>query len=210
MRPDPAIFQRAHALLEVRLAHPHLTPLGRARITEELADLYRTAGRPAEAERAYRASLDIHPSARGEIFLAQSILFQGRAREADDGLRAIRMERLGPNEYEDYVFALAGVAAQLGDDDALADAERRLRAHKSTDPYFERRRLKLIVEVADAMAAGASAPLIERVRRLLTTPVRTFNRYIMAEPNINGMGFRVNNMLEDLSKARTTRARRKP
>jgi tetratricopeptide (TPR) repeat protein len=209
LRRDPAIFHRAKALLDARMAHPHLTDHGKAAITEDLADLLRTASQSAEAEAAYRAAIAIEPSARAEIFLAQVISFQGRAREADDRMRAIETAHLNPNEYEDYVLTLAGIAVQLGDRDALIAAEARLRGQRSLEPYFEQRRLKLLVAVTDAIAAGASAPLTERVRKLLATPVRSFNRYIMAEPNIAGMGVRVNNILEDLTKTRIVKPYRK-
>lgn len=209
LRRDPAIFHRAKVLLDARLAHPHLTDYGKAAITEDLADLLRTAGQWAIAEAAYRATLAIEPSARAEIFLAQVISFQGRAREADDRMRAIESAHLNPNEYEDYVLTLAGIAVQLGDRDALMVADARLRGQRSLEPYFEQRRLKLLVAVTDAIAVGASAPLTERVRKLLAAPVRSFNRYIMAEPNIAGIGVRVNNVLEDLAKTQTAKSRRK-
>ncbi len=209
LRRDPAIFHRAKALLDAWLAHPDLTDYGRAAITEDLADLLRTAGQWANAEAAYRAAIVIKPSARAEIFLAQVISFQGRAREADDRMRSIETAHLNPNEYEDYVLTLAGIAVQLGDRDALTTAEARLRGQRCLEPYFEQRRLKLLLAVTDAIVAGASAPLTERVRKLLAAPVRNFNRYIMAEPNIAGMGVRVNNVLEDLAGTQTAKPRRK-
>jgi hypothetical protein len=199
---DPAVVSRAEALIQYWLDLEAIDDEGKARLLRERGDLYRLARRPSEAEAAYRAALALVPSGHCSIFLAESVLADGRPGAADEILRAVEPALLDLDEHQDFMFAAAAVAIATGDRSGLKTANKRLRDSRGSAPYFEQRRLTFLVAVEDVLNHGASPATFERIRLWLLDPVRLFNRWVMLEPNFFGLGLRVNNILEDVVKRR--------
>lgn len=203
-RRDSRTFDRAERLIQFELRRPGLTALGEAVWFEELGELLRFANMPAKALEAYEAALRRRGSNTAAIFAAECMLRIGRGADARRALQGLDVTRLDANEYEDYLFATTATAIQSADRSAQQRASQRLRAHRGTSPYFEQRRLNFLVAVEDAMKNGPSARLLARVQTLLSDPVRKFNRWVMFEPNIAGIGVRANNILEDMAGGKAT------
>jgi tetratricopeptide (TPR) repeat protein len=200
-----ALSTRADALIQYWLGLDHLDAGGVTELLRMRADLYRNAKRPSDAEAAYRAVLERENSPHCRIFLAESLLVQRRAAEAAKVLRQAEPFQMDANEYEDFMFALAGVAIATADRDGLNAAGKRLRAVRGSAPYFEQRRLAYVVAVEDVLKHGASETAFGPIRRWLADPISAFNRYVMAEPNVAGIGLRVNNILEDVARRQRSR-----
>lgn len=195
-------FGRAERLLDFMLTWPSLDAPGQARLFKARADLFRYARQPAKAEPDYRRVLELEENAPARIYLADALLLQGEARAADEVLRVVEPLRLDPSAFEDYLFVSVAVATHLVDRPALRLAAQRLRASRGSAPYFEQQRLALLVAVEDALRNPGDKGLLAKVQRLIGDRAQLFNRYVMLEPNINGFGFRLNNLIEDLAKGR--------
>jgi tetratricopeptide (TPR) repeat protein len=197
---DAGVMSRAEALIQYWLDLETVDDEGKARLLRERGDLHRLAHRPVEAEAAYRDALALAPSGHCSIFLAESVLADGRPGTAHEILRAIEPALLDLDEHQDFVFAAAAVAIATGDRSGLKIANQRLRDSRGSAPYFEQQRLAFLVAVEDALKHGSSPAAFERIRLWLLDPVRLFNRWVMLEPNFFGLGVRVNNILEDAIK----------
>lgn len=191
-------FERATRLVHSELGRPGVTPIAESVLYKELGDVHRYARDPAHAEAAYRSALKRADSAPARIFLAEALIFQGRVAEARLELQPLERVVMEPEEQEDHLFVSAALAIHLGETKALKAASGRLRAWRGSAPYFEQRRLAFLVAVEDTLKQGANDTLMAKARRLLADPIAVFNRYIMLEPNIAGVGLRINNVLEDM------------
>jgi tetratricopeptide (TPR) repeat protein len=193
-----ATFVRAEGLIRRELQRRGITALGEAVWFKELADLFRYASDPSRAVEAYREVLRRDASFPASIFLAESFLSLGLGAEADQILRALEPAQMEPDEYEDFLFVGAAVSVQTGDRAAQTIVSQRLRAFRGSAPYFEQRRLAFLLAVEDALKNGKTPGLMARVLDLLADPVQSLNRWVMLEPNMFGIGLRVNNIVTDV------------
>jgi hypothetical protein len=198
-RRDPRVFERADQLIQLELERPGLTEVGQAVWFEELGELRRHANMPWKALEAYEAAQSRRGSNTASIFAAECLLQMGLGADARRVLSGVDPDRLDATEYEDWLFTVSAMAIQTADRAAQRRASERLRAHRSTSPYFEQRRLNFLIAVEDAMRNGPSTKLLARVQALLSDPIRKFNRWVMFEPNVAGIGLRANNILEDVA-----------
>lgn len=72
-----------------------------------------------------------------------------------------------------------------------------LRAAETPEPYFEQLRLRHLdtaQQALDALVAEQDPPELGPVLKAM----RTVSRYIQLQPNFNGIGLNINNMIDDL------------
>ncbi len=198
-------FARAIRLIQAELDHPGVAAQGEGVLYKELGDVHRYARDAQRAEAAYRSALKRTESAPARIFLAEALLIQGRTADAGRVLAPLETMAMEPDEQEDHLFVFAAFAIHLGEAGRLEDANARLRAWRGSAPYFEQRRLAFLVAVQDALRRGVNDSVIARARKLLADPIAVFNRYVMAEPNVMGLGLKVNNILEDIGRSKSPR-----
>lgn len=194
-----SLNREAIDLLNGELAAGAWTADGAASLHRQIADNHRYIDQWAEAEAAYRRSLAEAPSPGATIFLAESVMLQGRALEAAAILDPLEPAGMDRPEHEDFAFVTAAIAVELGDRDQMQRAVRLLEGFESTAPYFERRRLVFLLRVTQALRTGSSPKIKRSLRRWLAVSARGLSRYFVLEPNINGLGLNLNNLLNDLA-----------
>jgi len=199
LKREVALFDEAIGILREQLEAEGWTPTGAARLHNQIADCHRYAERWAEAEAAYREARAQVRTSAGTVFLAEAILRQGRAQEAERELASLDPKGLDVNEYEDFAFTSAAVAVESGDRELMRKAAQRLEGFQASAPYFERRRLTLLLRVNQAITHGRSPKIVRSIRRLVSTNARRLSRYAILEPNIVGLGLNVNRALDDLA-----------
>jgi len=196
---DSAPYSEAIELLEGQLASGDWKPSGIAKLREQLGDIHRYAEHWPNAEAEYRASLSVAPSNAATIFLAEVVMLQGRTAEAASLIEPLEPTALERAEYEDFVFAMAAIAVELGDRQRMQMAARYLEGFEGSAPYFERRRLIFLLRVNQALQSGRSPKITRSLRRWLADSARGASRYLILEPNIAGLGVNLNAMLNDLA-----------
>jgi tetratricopeptide (TPR) repeat protein len=190
--------EAARILTELAADRDAWTSLGLASIEYDIGDCYRHAGKWAEAEQAYRRSISIHRNEVAAIYLAESILEQDRAEEAAKLLDDVNQSELDRRGASDYAYAAAAIALALGDRSRLDSAIKMLEALTGLEPYFEQRRLSLMVQLQSAKATGKS----EKAgwKEFLRDPGRALARYTILQPTLFGFGLNINAMIEDSRK----------
>jgi tetratricopeptide (TPR) repeat protein len=199
LKREPELFDEAIAILKDQLATPGWKPVGLERLHKLVGDCHRFAGRWAEAETAYRSAIAAVAASEARIFLAEVIMRQGRTSDAALAIDGIAPDALDRYEYEDYVFGLAAIAVETGERTRMLQAVRRLEGFEASAPYFERRRLLLLLRVKQAAEQGRTAKGLRSIRRLMATTARSISRYSILEPNISGVGVNLNRALDDLA-----------
>lgn len=195
-----SMLDEAAAILKQLLSEDTWTPAGRASLYEQLGECCRYAGRWKEGEEAYREALAIEPSGFSTVFLAECVLRQGNIKEAARVIDAVTTDHLDHNQKADYAFTAAAIAVETGDGDRMRKAIGLLEEAKTDAPYFEERRLKLIIQVQSAMTGGKTPAIRTAIQKLLSGPVRYLNRYLIVQPTVFGIGINFNAMVDDLER----------
>jgi len=205
LRREGTLVDEALGLLVNQLIREGWKTAGRARLHVQIADLQRRSGRWAAAAAAYETAISLSDSSTARIFLAESLAQLGRTEEARVELNRIVPEGLDMNEYEDFVFTLASLASLSGDRNDLQRAAGRLGGFTGSSPFFERRRMAVLIRINQIIATGRTPKIQRSLGRWLAVGVRSFSRYTILEPNINGIGLNGNQILNDIADRLDTR-----
>jgi tetratricopeptide (TPR) repeat protein len=200
IRRDQNLFDEAIELLKGLLEEDGLTSDGRADLYRQLGDCLRYAGSWGEAEIAYRKALENIPAPIIEVFLSEALLRQGKGNDAITLIDRIVTTGMERPEYEDYVFTFAAIAVETGERNRLEKAKSLLENLNIVEPYFNNRRLELLVHVQATLKSGRSVSIIEATRKLLKGMMRGAGRYLVLQPNLFGLGLNVNSIIADLAK----------
>ena len=174
------------------------TPLGRASVMQELGECYRYSGDWKKGEDIYRQAIAVRSSGIARVFLAECVLHQGKNAEAAKILDDVVFADLSESEQIDLAYTAAAVAVEIRDRQRMDAAIDLLKRVKSTAPYFEERRLKLIIQLQEIIADGGSPSVLAKIRALLVDPIARLNRYVLLQPNWNGVGVNLNALIDDL------------
>ena len=200
IRRDRDLFQEAIDLLKGLLEEDGLTDEGRANLYRQLGDCYRYSGAWNESESAYRDALEISSAQIFKVLLSEILLHQGKSIDALEIIDSVETKKLNGLEYDDFVFTLAAIAIEADEASRLHEAKRLLESLEIATPYFNSRRLELIVNVQATMKSGRSASIVEATRAILTNMARSAGRYLILQPNFMGLGLNLNAIIDDLAK----------
>ena len=93
---------------------------------------------------------------------------------------------------EDYVFAFAAIATWSGKEAMLKEARTLLEELTTAEPYFNERRLTLLLGVSDALANG----VVSEAAKTESTPeggiASAASSFVILHPNIMGIGININ------------------
>jgi tetratricopeptide (TPR) repeat protein len=193
---DPEKFKELTERLDRLLAGHTWTDAGRANLLRSLGDAHRFGGDYAKGVEAYRASYKLNPEEIVRVFEAECLLRQDLVADALALIRAVKLDSMSGAEVADHAFTYFYVALAAKDRQALLEAEQRLRTTSTPHPYFERERLKHLVEVHDALTALSEHREPAKVGPLLRA-LKAVSRYVQLQPNFSGVGINFNNMIDD-------------
>lgn len=210
-----AMFARDSTLfaeIEARLTHQlekadAWTPTGRASILRTLGDCRRYGGAYAEAIEAYRASDELLPAPELRTFEAECELRSGNPDEAFRLIRAVSVNKLALPERVDHAFISFYIALARGDKSSLRDARELLKAAKTPQPYFETQRLQHIVTIGEALEALNVDESLPELNPIMAG-LKCVSRYVMLQPNWNGIGINGNLIIDDFIDYTRERAKR--
>lgn len=196
-------LQEAATTVERLLGDDDWTSVGRASLWSQLGEVCRYSGDWKRGADAYRAALQLHPTAIDSVFLAECQLRLGQMADAIQTFNGAEVSALGLYEKTDHAFVGAAIAVETKATDRLQGSIRLLEQLRGLAPHFEERRLRLILQIKEAIADGASAS-IEPAKQTLTGILGSFNRYFLMQPNAFGVGLNINAIVEDFTKRRKT------
>jgi len=204
LRLDSLLLDEAIDLYTKALALDDWTKAGRAKLLRQLGDAYRHKDAWIEAMGAYTHGQETEPSEIVKVFIVQCLLKLEGWQKAALVMDSIDVSALSNAEYTDYVFAVALVAAAGADCKRLHDAERLLRGLDLDIPYFRECREELLLTIIDTQRTGKSDSMIKRAWMVVAGIAATANQYVMLEPNVMGLGLRVNRIIDDITKRSKT------
>lgn len=187
-----------HALL----LEDRWTQSGRAAIQRELGDSYRYADEWDQAEMAYRQAIALGGSHLDKVHVAECLLYRKQIDAAATEIDTVKRETLPRHEFEDFVFAYAAIAIWSAKTDRLTEAKTLLRALGPAEPIFNDRRLNLLLRVTETLASGTPSA----VAKADSTPkggLATVASFFELKPNIAGIGFNFNAMIDYFARKKT-------
>lgn len=205
---DPELFAEIDKRLTKLVNRPdEWTPAGKANLLRSLGDCRRYGGVFEAAIATYRASHKIVPAPELQTFEAECELHLGHPDEAYRLVRSVAVQNLDAPERADHAFISFYIALARGDRRSLIDARDLLRSAVTPQLYFERQRLQHIVTIGDALEAIQNKkPLPEAGP--FSTGLQRLSRYVMLQPNWNGIGINGNAMIDDFVNYTRERAKR--
>jgi tetratricopeptide (TPR) repeat protein len=187
-----------HALL----LEDRWTQSGRAAIQRELGDSYRYADEWDQAERAYREAIALGGSDLDKVHVAECLLYRKQVDAAATEIDTVKRETLPRHEFEDFVFAYAAIAIWSAKADRLTEAKTLLQALGPAEPIFNDRRLNLLLRVTETLASGTASA----AAKADSTPkggLATVAGFFELKPNIAGIGFNFNAMIDYFARKKT-------
>lgn len=139
------------------------------------------------------------------VLEAECEAMRGDLRRAVSLLGTVSLEDLDEAGNADFAFVSARCALALRDVTLLRSALVRLRALKLTDSLFETQRNDLAHEIELAIIRPPSPETVDGPKMRF---LELFSRYVELKPNISGVGFNINALLEDLAEKRAKRIAR--
>jgi len=196
-----AAFSEAVALYDELLSDRDAwEPEGRSMVFQQLGECQRFAGNWAAAEEAYKAAALEHPTEIAKVFLAECLARQGKIDEAVRAFDGIAVEELTPSEAMDHAYIAAMIAVDADDAERIRAAISMLKRSPASAPYFEERRLNLIVQMHEALAKDRPRPLMRALHELFRRPLKVMSKYMIMQPTVFGFGINLNAIIDEAEK----------
>lgn len=205
---NPELFAEIDKRLTRQLNDPNAwNDAGRANLLRSLGDTRRYGGLFEAAAATYRASYNLVAAPELRIFEAECKLHIGEPDEAYRLVRSVAVDKLDLPQRADHAFTSFYIALKRGDRRSLLDARDLLRAAKTPQPYFETRRLQHIITIGEALEALQNQQALPELHPIMAG-LQRLNRYVMLQPNWNGVGLNANVIVEDVVAYAKDRAKR--
>lgn len=175
-----------------------LTREGRALVGRSIGDAFRYLGRYDRGIEAYRLAFELEEDSALVTFEAECKLRLGDSDGALATLDRVDVPSLPVPEFADFAFTYFYVAMERKNRGALEMALDLLKRASTPQPYFETMRLTHIVTTQEALAALSAQKPLPKAKGL-SDFLRSVSRYVQLQPNYNGVGVNLNNVLEDLA-----------
>jgi tetratricopeptide (TPR) repeat protein len=195
---DETMFEEVIRRLTPLRDGDELTRKGRAHVGRSIGDAFRYWGRYERGIEAYRLASELEEDGALITFEAECRLRLGDGDGALTTLGRVNVPSLPVAEFADYAFTYFYVAMERTDRGALEMALDLLKRASTPQPYFETMRLTHIVTTQDALAALAAQKSLPKAKGL-SVFLRSMSRYVQLQPNFNGVGINLNNVLEDVA-----------
>lgn len=205
LRRDDSLLTEALDLCQDLLKGDHWSPKGRADLLSLIGETYRHKADWESACHSYLHALETKPSAIYKVFLCECLLQLDKLENAAKILGEVKLEDLSSAEQIDYAFIVAALAIETDERERLENAKALLKTISMPDPYFRERRDSILLNVQEALTAGASQSLVRRTRRLFAEMTRSATSYLILKPTFLGIGVDVGRIFDDLSKRKETR-----
>lgn len=167
-------------------------PEGLAMIHSNIAHSLLHSGKPQAAKEAFEKSLAINPLDITKVFLGRCSIQLGQLSEAEKILVEVNIDNLDYPEKFDHAIAWAMLAVDAKTKEFLDKAESLLATISPSEPYFVDLKAHLQTEINNVRASASKSNSSTIIKAL-----RGLSRYLVLQPNFFGIGFNLNNMVED-------------
>jgi tetratricopeptide (TPR) repeat protein len=196
LRHDRSLFTKALGHFKILLSSDTWTPIGRAMLCREIGDCHKYSGSGSDAERAYREALNAQENSLDRIHLAEALLYQKCIEEAVAEIIKVERNSLERHEYEDYVFAFAAIATWSGEMSKFQEAKKLLEELETTEPYFNERRLTLLLGITNALISGKVSEEAKAASKPEGGVASATSSFLLLQPNFMGIGINFNAIID--------------
>lgn len=191
----------ASNLFQELLTDTDLTAIGRAALLSELSGNYRLQSDWEKALGHLRSASEIHGVPIFKVFEARCLSELDGLSEALNIIDELSMDSFSDDEEKaDYIWNFGLLAIASGDTKRLARAKNLLEMPLKRGPIFCQQSLRTTTLVLEAMHSGNSQSLTNRARGALRSGLSGLNSYIIFKPNFFGIGFDVNQVIDDATR----------
>lgn len=184
------------------LLEDNVTGAGRAALLREIGDCYKYGRDWPNAINTYCDALTADHNPLDKIHLAECLVQTNQVDAAVEQIDSIDRASLGRHEFEDFVFAFASVAVWKSEEARLREAKGLLEGLKTVEPYFNERRLSLLVSVANTLVTGNASEKAKSDSAPDENPLSVASNIFIMKPTFMGMGININAIVEYLLKKR--------
>lgn len=204
-KQDPEVsrdyLHRSTDLFQELLTDTDLTAIGRAALLSELSGNYRLQSDWEKALGHLRSASEIHGVPIFKVFEARCLSELDGLSEALNIIDELSMDSFSDDEEKaDYIWNFGLLAIASGDTKRLARAKNLLEMPLKRGPIFYQQSLRTTTLVLEAMHSGNSQSLTNRARGALRSGLSGLNSYIIFKPNFFGIGFDVNQVIDDATR----------
>ncbi len=198
IRQDGALFEEAIGHFNALLLDDNWTNIGRAGVLREIADCHKYAGAWDRAEASYRAALAVVDNQLDRIHVAECLLNQKHIEASIEQIDRVDRAALGRHEFEDFAFVLSAIAIWSGIRARLLEAKDLLERLRTAEPYFNERRLKLLVAVTGTLASGSASADAKAESTKQGRLASLSSSFFRLEPNVISVGINFDAVIDQL------------
>jgi tetratricopeptide (TPR) repeat protein len=191
---DALKLKRAAELFVLETDRSEYRDVAIANIWCKVGECYFSMGELYLAEKCYCRSISIDKAPLPMIYLAKVQLSLGRIDRAVSLLDEVAPMDMSAVNWFDYVMVRCDLSSRTKKADDISSSLAMLKKISVKDPYFK----DLIRDLLVALYESPRARDDSRMTLILTK----INKYVSISPNVAGIGFNVNAMIEDFLAAR--------
>jgi tetratricopeptide (TPR) repeat protein len=198
IRQDGSLFEEAIGHFNTLLLDDDWTNIGRVGVLREMGDCHKYAGAWDKAEASYRAALAVADNQLDRIHVAECLRNQKQIEASIEQIDRVDRTALGRHEYEDFVFVLSAIAIWSGARARLLEAKDLLERITIAEPYFNERRLKLLVAVTGTLASGSASAEVKAETTKRGGLASLSASFFQLEPNAMSVGVNFDAVIDQL------------
>ena len=186
--PDTKWLEKALYVRE-KMDIKKFTEAGKVKYYSDIAYTYWKMGNYEIAERNFCTSLEYTKTAFAQIYLLDCLVEQKKIKNLKEYLESVEFEDMGVDSI-DFLIIVGNAAIQLNDNDSIELIKRYLKEINIEVPYYKFGLKELELELEKKSG---------KIMRLLNK-LSPLKKYLILQPQLNGVGINVEKILEDLKK----------
>ena len=186
--PDVKWLEKALHVRE-KMNIKKFTEAGKVKYYSDIAYTYWKMGNYEVAEQDFCTSLEYAKTAFAQIYLLDCLVEQKKIKNLKEYLESVEFEDMGADSI-DFLIIVGNAAIQLNDNDSIELIKRYIKETNIEVPYY-----KFYLKELELELEKKSGKIMRLLNKL--SPLR---KYLILQPQLNGIGINVEKILEDLKK----------
>ena len=186
--PDVKWLEKALHVRE-KMNIKKFTEAGKVKYYSDIAYTYWKMGNYEVAEQDFCTSLEYAKTAFAQIYLLDCLVEQKKIKNLKEYLESVEFENMGADSI-DFLIIVGNAAIQLNDNDSIELIKRYIEETNIEVPYY-----KFYLKELELELEKKSGKIMRLLNKL--SPLK---KYLILQPQLNGIGINVEKILEDLKK----------
>ena len=186
--PDTKWLEKALYVRE-KMDIKKFTEAGKVKYYSDIAYTYWKMGNYEVAEQNFCTSLEYAKTAFAQIYLLDCLVEQKKIKNLKEYLESVEFEDMGADSI-DFLIIVGNAAIQLKDNDSIELIKRYIEETNIEVPYY-----KFYLKELELELEKKSGKIMRLLNKL--SPLK---KYLILQPQLNGIGINVEKILEDLKK----------